>query len=127
MQVYWLWSVLVFFFFSSRRRHTRCSRDWSSDVCSSDLTPPELEEHRGWGHSTFEEAVTLAAEAGVRRLVLFHHEPEHGDAEVEGLLAAARRAAQARGVPAEGLAARGRMVPPLRAQDATPGRPITVH
>src|SRR3989449_6924957 len=27
-----------FFFFSSRRRHTRCSRDWSSDVCSSDLT-----------------------------------------------------------------------------------------
>src|SRR2546422_6858139 len=27
----------MFFFFSSRRRHTRCSRDWSSDVCSSDL------------------------------------------------------------------------------------------
>src|SRR2546429_5696551 len=30
----------VFFFFSSRRRHTRCSRDWSSDVCSSDLGAP---------------------------------------------------------------------------------------
>src|SRR2546422_5562468 len=30
-------SILPFFFFSSRRRHTRCSRDWSSDVCSSDL------------------------------------------------------------------------------------------
>src|SRR2546429_2414309 len=29
---------MCFFFFSSRRRHTRCSRDWSSDVCSSDLT-----------------------------------------------------------------------------------------
>src|SRR5205809_4211526 len=28
------------FFFSSRRRHTRCSRDWSSDVCSSDLFGP---------------------------------------------------------------------------------------
>src|SRR2546429_2702357 len=28
---------MSFFFFSSRRRHTRCSRDWSSDVCSSDL------------------------------------------------------------------------------------------
>src|SRR3989442_7336628 len=27
-----------FFFFSSRRRHTRCGRDWSSDVCSSDLS-----------------------------------------------------------------------------------------
>src|SRR2546429_1118694 len=29
--------LFCFFFFSSRRRHTRCSRDWSSDVCSSDL------------------------------------------------------------------------------------------
>src|SRR5262245_65237156 len=29
--------VLYFFFFSSRRRHTRCLSDWSSDVCSSDL------------------------------------------------------------------------------------------
>src|SRR5436309_8276949 len=36
-----IWSFrlsLLFFFFSSRRRHTRFSRDWSSDVCSSDLT-----------------------------------------------------------------------------------------
>src|SRR2546428_3215271 len=29
-----------FFFFSSRRRHTRSDRDWSSDVCSSDLLVP---------------------------------------------------------------------------------------
>src|SRR5437868_9671814 len=29
------------FFFSSRRRHTRSKRDWSSDVCSSDLTDGE--------------------------------------------------------------------------------------
>src|SRR5699024_11421959 len=28
----------IFFFFSSRRRHTRSKRDWSSDVCSSDLS-----------------------------------------------------------------------------------------
>src|SRR5690349_23870831 len=31
---------IVFFFFSSRRRHTRSLRDWSSDVCSSDLHHP---------------------------------------------------------------------------------------
>src|SRR6266487_3722829 len=30
-------SIFVFFFFSSRRRHTRGTGDWSSDVCSSDL------------------------------------------------------------------------------------------
>src|SRR2546422_11621004 len=33
--------IAAFFFFSSRRRHTRCSRDWSSDVCSSDLVVVE--------------------------------------------------------------------------------------
>src|SRR2546427_8516093 len=32
---------LCFFFFSSRRRHTRFDCDWSSDVCSSDLTAPD--------------------------------------------------------------------------------------
>src|SRR6266511_2957938 len=32
-----MYQHLFFFFFSSRRRHTRFSRDWSSDVCSSDL------------------------------------------------------------------------------------------
>src|SRR5206468_5103914 len=31
--------LFFFFFFSSRRRHTRSDRDWSSDVCSSDLEP----------------------------------------------------------------------------------------
>src|SRR5690606_39500946 len=34
------YSCIFFFFFSSRRRHTRFSRDWSSDVCSSDLSTP---------------------------------------------------------------------------------------
>src|SRR2546421_13107377 len=32
-----LYCFFLFFFFSSRRRHTRSDRDWSSDVCSSDL------------------------------------------------------------------------------------------
>src|SRR3989442_15726532 len=41
---------VIVFFFSSRRRHTRCGRDWSSDVCSSDLhegDPPEGGNHAG--------------------------------------------------------------------------------
>src|SRR5262245_56225352 len=36
--------LLFYFFFSSRRRHTRCLSDWSSDVCSSDLTGGNLAE-----------------------------------------------------------------------------------
>src|SRR5690349_23885024 len=36
-----LFEYIFFFFFSSRRRHTRSLRDWSSDVCSSDLLSDE--------------------------------------------------------------------------------------
>src|SRR5690606_40727252 len=38
---------IFFFFFSSRRRHTRFSRDWSSDVCSSDLYKIDITNQRG--------------------------------------------------------------------------------
>src|SRR2546422_10539583 len=41
--------MYCFFFFSSRRRHTRCSRDWSSDVCSSDLVNYLQAENSGTG------------------------------------------------------------------------------
>src|SRR6266498_4372891 len=37
MALYGFESTIHAFFFSSRRRHTSCGRDWSSDVCSSDL------------------------------------------------------------------------------------------
>src|SRR5687768_18094933 len=42
--------LCFFFFFSSRRLHTRCSRDWSSDVCSSDLSgaPLPCDTPAGW-------------------------------------------------------------------------------
>src|SRR5215475_4346965 len=41
---------ILFFFFSSRRRHTRFSRDWSSDVCSSDLREPSRPERQFGAH-----------------------------------------------------------------------------
>src|SRR5258705_3371425 len=46
--------TLGIFFFSSRRRHTRCLSDWSSDVCSSDLrlmtnNPKKIISIRGYG------------------------------------------------------------------------------
>jgi len=69
-------------------------------------TPKELEQHRGWGHSTYEEAVALAQDAGAKQLVLFHHEPEHDDEAMDGLVAAARKYAKKRVEPLEVLAAR---------------------
>jgi phosphoribosyl 1,2-cyclic phosphodiesterase len=73
-------------------------------------TPAELETHRGWGHSTYEEAVALAGEAGAQRLVLFHHEPEHADDAMDQLVAAAQKVARSHGKPAEVLAAQEGMV-----------------
>src|SRR5215510_109406 len=49
MFLYQLASKTFLFFFSSRRRHTRWPRDWSSDVCSSDLTGAAEEVGRGAG------------------------------------------------------------------------------
>jgi ribonuclease Z len=49
-----------------------------------------LGEKKGWGHSSWVEGVKIAQEAGVRRLVLFHHEPDHDDAFLDSLQARAR-------------------------------------
>lgn len=57
------------------------------------FTPAEVELHRGWGHSSYSEAVKLAAEAGVQRLVMFHHLPEHDDAAMDLLVGGAQEAA----------------------------------
>lgn len=48
---------------------------------------------RDWGHCSVDYAVRVAKEAGVRRLVLFHHDPAHGDDEVDRILEHARRLA----------------------------------
>lgn len=58
----------------------------------------DLARYRGWGHSSPDEAVAVAAEAGVKTLVLFHHRPEHDDAAMDTLVAEARRRGEAAGV-----------------------------
>jgi len=52
--------------------------------------PDEIGFHAGWGHSTWEEAVTAAQRAEVGRLVLVSHDPERTDAGVDELLTKAR-------------------------------------
>lgn len=48
-------------------------------ICDAQYTPTEYEAHRGWGHSTWLNAVQLARDAGAKRLFLFHHDPTHDD------------------------------------------------
>ncbi|HEX5575500.1 MAG TPA: MBL fold metallo-hydrolase [Gemmatimonadales bacterium] len=53
-----------------------------------------IQARAGWGHSTPRQAVDLAQEGGCRRLILFHHEPEHDDNALDNLLADTRQYAK---------------------------------
>jgi phosphoribosyl 1,2-cyclic phosphodiesterase len=55
-----------------------------------------IQARAGWGHSTPRQAVDLALEGECRRLILFHHEPEHSDEALDRLLADTRRYAAKR-------------------------------
>ncbi len=58
--------------------------------------PEEIANHRGWGHSTFVDAVELALLAKVPRLILFHHDPGRTDREIMEIEARARKLAKSR-------------------------------
>ena len=64
-------------------------------------TPEEYEPKRHWGHSTVDYAVHVARESGAKELVLFHHDPAHGDDELDRIAVrdgrSFRRARRARG------------------------------
>ncbi len=42
-------------------------------------TPEELKKYKGWGHSSWEQAIEVAERAGVKQLVITHHDPDHDD------------------------------------------------
>ncbi|HUF32449.1 MAG TPA: MBL fold metallo-hydrolase [Acidimicrobiales bacterium] len=67
-------------------------------IHDAQYTPEEWAERSHWGHCTVDYAVTVAREAGARRLVLFHHDPSHDDDMVDRLLEGARQRAAACGV-----------------------------
>ena len=48
-------------------------------VHEAQYTTEELATHRGWGHSSYEQAIQVAEQAGVKQLVMTHHDPDHDD------------------------------------------------
>ena len=54
-------------------------------IHDAQYTDREYRTKKGWGHSPWKEAVKLAAEAGVKHLSLFHHDPDHSDATIDAL------------------------------------------
>jgi len=48
-------------------------------VHEAQYTAEELQQRRGWGHSSFDQAMEVAERAGVKRLAITHHDPDHDD------------------------------------------------
>ena len=60
-------------------------------IYDSTYTDDEFPAKVGWGHSTWQEGVRLAQAAGVKRLVIFHHDPDHDDRQMAAIEAEAQR------------------------------------
>jgi phosphoribosyl 1,2-cyclic phosphodiesterase len=72
------------------------------------FTEAEYPSRTGWGHSTFEQALRLARDAGVRRLQFFHHSPDRTDDELHAILDDMRTDLARHAVPIElGVAMEG--------------------
>ena len=66
-------------------------RDVDVLILDSQYDLAEYKKHIGWGHGCVDDAVALAVKAGVKRLCLFHHDPDHDDKKIDDLVRHARR------------------------------------
>ncbi len=74
-------------------------------IQDAQYSPEQLASSRkGWGHSSWLEAVKVCREVGVRNLVLFHHDPDSSDKTVDGFLHAARQEFSSTWAATEGMA-----------------------
>jgi CheY-like chemotaxis protein/phosphoribosyl 1,2-cyclic phosphodiesterase len=79
-----------------------------TDVLIMDTQYDSLEyrQHIGWGHGCMEEVVLLSLEAGIKKLFLFHHDPDHDDSKISQMVAEGRQMVASRGGSLEVDAAR---------------------
>ncbi|WP_458760997.1 MBL fold metallo-hydrolase [Afipia sp. TerB] len=78
-------------------------KDAAFVIIDTTYTDDELPAHAGWGHASWQQAVRLADEAGVKTLCLFHHDPEHLDPMMDEIAAAVEKARPGTVVAREGL------------------------
>lgn len=60
-------------------------------ILDSQYDRAEYEAHVGWGHGCLDDSVALALQAGVKKLILFHHDPDHNDKKIDSFVTYARR------------------------------------
>lgn len=72
-------------------------------IFDAQYTPEEYDKHHGWGHSTWAEALSVARDAQVKQVVLYHHDPGHTDEQLHRILAQAEQQSSSVIMAKEGL------------------------
>lgn len=85
-------------------------RDADVLILDSQYDRAEYRRHRGWGHGCVDHSVALALQAGVKQLVLFHHDPDHDDKKIDALVSHAHQLVSKAGGKLKVEAAREGMV-----------------
>ena len=80
-------------------------RDADVLIHDTTYTPEEYVDRVGWGHSHYLFTLKVAAEGNVKRLILFHHDPSHGDDKVDDILKKCQREIRTRQYKFDCLAA----------------------
>ncbi len=81
-------------------------RDADVFIYDSTYTDAEFPSHVSWGHSTWQEGARIADAAGVKTFIVFHHDPDHDDAFMDGVAADVARARPGSLVAQEGMTIR---------------------
>jgi phosphoribosyl 1,2-cyclic phosphodiesterase len=79
------------------------AKDASLVIIDATYSDSELPSHAGWGHSSWQQCIRLANAAGAKTLCLFHHDPDHDDATMDAIAAAAGTERSGTIVAKEGL------------------------
>ena len=75
----------------ANRKITDFLRDTDVLIMDTQFDTEEYQQHIGWGHGCLDDVVALALDAEVKKLFLFHYDPNHDDAKISQMLAHARK------------------------------------
>jgi phosphoribosyl 1,2-cyclic phosphodiesterase len=75
---------------TERARLVEFLREADVLVIDAQYTDDEYQQKKGWGHGSLSSVMSLALDANVRKIFLFHHDPEHDDKKLDEIVQAAR-------------------------------------
>src|SRR5688572_20940554 len=68
----------------------KLAQDAEIFIVDAQYTPEELHSHKGWGHSSWKQAVEIGTDANAKQIALFHYNPDHEDLNIERMVQQAK-------------------------------------